>query len=194
MLNEKGTVSVLIVSGNVKATDYVTGILPPEQFSPVTAADTAGEAKRLLIEKSFDIIAVNTPLPDEYGIQFAIDVAQNSDSGVILFCKAESFEQVSYKTEEYGIFTLARPTNRQMILQAVKMLTAARSRMKIYEQNAVSLETKMEEIRLVNRAKLLLIETLKMSESDAHRYIEKSAMDKCVKKTVIAENIIKTYE
>ena len=50
------------------------------------------------------------------------------------------------------------------------------------------------EIRSVNHAKWLLIERTNMSESDAHRYIEKQAMDSCVKKSEIAENIIKTYE
>ena len=52
----------------------------------------------------------------------------------------------------------------------------------------------MEEIRLVNRAKWLLIDELKMSEPDTHRYIEKQAMDLCVSKREVAEEIIKTYE
>ena len=52
----------------------------------------------------------------------------------------------------------------------------------------------MEEIRLVNRAKLLLMEHLKMSEAEAHRHIEKAAMDACVKRRNIAEQIIRTYE
>ena len=51
----------------------------------------------------------------------------------------------------------------------------------------------MAEIRLVNRAKLILINELKMSEPDAHHYIEKQAMDRCVSKREIAEEIIKTY-
>jgi len=51
----------------------------------------------------------------------------------------------------------------------------------------------MNEIRLVNRAKWLLISELKMTEPDAHRYIEKQAMDRCVSKRRIAEEIIKTY-
>ena len=51
----------------------------------------------------------------------------------------------------------------------------------------------MTEIRLVNRAKWLLIGELNMSEPDAHRYIEKQAMDNGVTKKEIAENIIKTY-
>ena len=51
----------------------------------------------------------------------------------------------------------------------------------------------MEEIRIVNRAKWLLISEIKMDEPNAHRYIEKQAMDRCVSKRVIAEEIIQTY-
>ena len=51
----------------------------------------------------------------------------------------------------------------------------------------------MEEIRLVNRAKWLLIDAASdMTESEAHRYIEKQAMDRCVTRRSIAENIICT--
>ena len=61
------------------------------------------------------------------------------------------------------------------------------------QKKTLSIEEKMEQIRLVNRAKWLLIGELKMSEPDAHRYIEKQAMDRCVSRREIAENIIKTY-
>ena len=51
----------------------------------------------------------------------------------------------------------------------------------------------MEEIRLVNRAKMLLMQNLKMTEQEAHRYIEKEAMDRGMKKIAVSEEIIKTY-
>ena len=47
---------------------------------------------------------------------------------------------------------------------------------------------------MVNRAKWLLISELKMDEPQAHHYIEKQAMDRCVPKKQIAEEIIKTYD
>ena len=51
----------------------------------------------------------------------------------------------------------------------------------------------MEEIRIVNRAKCLLISELKMTEPQAHHYIEKTAMDNCIPKKEAAKNIIKLY-
>lgn len=47
----------------------------------------------------------------------------------------------------------------------------------------------MAEIRLVNKAKWFLISELSMSEPEAHRYIEKQAMDRCIPKRSIAEEL-----
>jgi glutamine synthetase len=44
-----------------------------------------------------------------------------------------------------------------------------------------------------NRAKWILINELSMSEPEAHRYIEKQAMDRCISKDQIAKEIINTY-
>lgn len=64
---------------------------------------------------------------------------------------------------------------------------------KKHRKKTLSIEEKMEEIRIVNRAKWLLISELKLDESEAHRYIEKQAMDRCVSKKTVAKEIIKTY-
>ena len=51
----------------------------------------------------------------------------------------------------------------------------------------------MEEIKLVNRAKMLLMQNMSMTEQEAHRFIEKDAMDRGMKRTAVAEEIIKRY-
>ena len=58
----------------------------------------------------------------------------------------------------------------------------------------MTLEEKMAEIRLVNRAKWLLIDKKKIDEPEAHRYIEKQAMNRCVTKVQIAREIIDSYD
>ena len=194
MINKKNTNSVLVVSSGQQASRFFVELLPQNKFSPILSAPTIGNAKRLLVDRTFDIIIINTPLSDEFGIQFATEAVQKQGCGVLLFVKAELQDAVSQKVEELGILTLAKPVNRQIVFQSLNLLVATHQRIKALEDKTISLQNKMEEIRLVNRAKLLLMEYLKMSESQAHRYIEKTAMDNCVKRKEIAENIIKTYE
>ena len=52
----------------------------------------------------------------------------------------------------------------------------------------------VEDMKVINRAKLLLVTCLNMSEEQAHRYLEKQAMDLRVSKLQIAMQVIKTYE
>ena len=97
------------------------------------------------------------------------------------------------KVAEHGVFVLPKPTSMPIIITALSWLSSAREKLRKTEKKTLSIEEKMEEIRIVNRAKWLLISELKMDEQGAHRYIEKQAMDRCISKKVIAEEIIKTY-
>ena len=76
-----------------------------------------------------------------------------------------------------------------LMLLALGWMQSARERLRKLEQKTLSVEEKMEEIRIVNRAKWLLISQLSMDEPRAHRYIEKQAMDRCVPKREVAEEI-----
>ena len=105
----------------------------------------------------------------------------------------EIYNEVFDKVAPYGVYTLPKPTSKQVIVQALDWMVSGRERLRGLEQKAIPLEEKMQEIRIVNRAKWILITELKMTETDAHRYIEKQAMDRCVSKKEIAEEIIKTY-
>jgi len=194
MLAEKAPTSVLIVSGSAKGAESFANLLQNTQFLPIVSAYSAGEAKRTLISTPIDIIIINTPLPDDFGVQLALDIAKNDTIGILLFVKNELYEQVSCKVEDWGILTLQKPNSKQAIIQSIKLLVATKAKLEVMQKKTSNIESKMEEIRIVNRAKLLLIEQHKMSEAQAHRYIEKQAMDTCVKRREVAENIIRTYE
>ena len=57
----------------------------------------------------------------------------------------------------------------------------------------VQLQNKIDDIKLIDRAKCLLIQFLDVTEPEAHRFIEKQAMDKRITKKEIAEAILKKY-
>ena len=195
MLTEKAMLNVLLVSKSPKTAEALVPILKPLCLKPVCNADSAARARKHLSDHhaATDLAIINMPLTDDSGLQLAIELA-GKNMGVLVLVKNEIQDQVSWQLEPYGIVTLGKPLSAQALTQALKMLRALRRKLVAVESQRSTLEDKMKEIRLVNRAKWLLIGRLSMSEEEANRYIEKTAMDTSQKKKAVAEQIIKMYE
>lgn len=165
-------------------------LLPSTDYWPVETANSVGAARRLLAEREFDLVVVNSPLPDDPGIGFAGEVCADSSAGVLLLVGQERYEETYYKLLTYGVVTLAKPTAVQMVAQNLRVLCAIRERMRRAERKQLSVEAKMEEIRLINRAKWLLVEKRGLTEPEAHRHLEKQAMDRSISKAEVARRLL----
>ena len=185
--------SVLIVSAAESFNDALSALLPNSKYSPTHFVSNISSAKRALAERAFDFVIINSPLPDDIGTRFAIDTGSSKETVVLLMVRAELQEEIYDKVAEHGVFVIPKPTSKPTMAIALSWLSSAREKLRKTEKKTLSIEEKMEEIRIVNRAKWLLISELKMDEQGAHRYIEKQAMDRCVSKRVVAEEVIKTY-
>ena len=182
---------VLIAGANDRTFDSLRELLPPDSYEPPLRAGSAGEAKRMLLETDVDLVILNAPLRDEFGTQLALNLAQDNLC-VLMLVPAESFDAVCYKVEDEGILTLSKPVSRSGLLGAIKLLTAMRGKLRKLDRQNQALQEKMQDIRTVNRAKWLLIEIKRMTENEAHYYIEKQAMDMRLSRREVAENIIRT--
>ena len=194
MVFQERTYSVLIVTASERFTDSIMPLLPMTNYWPVQTASSVAEARRWLADTEFDIVLINTPLPDDFGMHLAIDICTGSGAGVLLLVKNDHYNEIYSKVVRYGVITLSKPTNRQMVAQNLRILCATRERIRQMQAKQATVEEKIKEIRLVNRAKWRLIECLNMTEAEAHRYIEKQAMDLRISRREAAENIIKTYK
>ena len=185
--------SVLIVSAAESFNDALSALLPNSKYSPTHFVSNISAAKRALAERAFDFVIINSPLPDDIGTRFAIDTGNSKETVVLLMVRAELQAEIYDKVAEHGVFVLPKPTSKPIIITALSWLSSAREKLRKTEKKTLSIEEKMEEIRIVNRAKWILIRELKLDEPEAHRYIEKQAMDRCISKRIVAEEIIKTY-
>ena len=193
MVFQERTYGVLLVSASEKFSEAARALLPPTDYFPVDRARSAGEARRLLLEPAFDLVLIQTPLRDEFGSRLAMDICANSGAGVLLLVKRELYDDVYAEVMAEGVMVLPVPASAQTVSQTLRMMCAARERLRRMEEKQATVEEKIEEIRLVNRAKWVLIERLHMSESEAHRYIEKQAMNLRMSRKEVAENVIRTY-
>ena len=189
------TEQVLIVSSSQKAAAFLKDYLKAgETGGQTVTAGSGGEARRLFSQNEYGAVIVNTPLSDEFGHELAIHFAESSTSGILLLVKSELAEEEGGKVEDYGVVVVSKPVNRVYLHQAWKLVSASRRRMNGLQSENIKLRHKMEEIRVVDRAKCALIQYLNLTEPEAHRYIEKHAMDLRKPRLEIAKDILKTYE
>lgn len=193
MVFKERVYSVLVASAAQKFNAALSALLPETDYYPVRYVTSIAGARQALVERSFDLVLINAPVGDDMGTRFAIDVCREENTVALLLVREDIYLQIYEEVAEQGVFTLQKPVTTQALEQALRWMIAARERLRKLEKKAVSFEERMDEIRLVNRAKWLLIENLSMTESAAHRCIEKQAMDRCVAKAEIAKEIIRTY-
>lgn len=186
--------SAIVISSSERFTTSVLPLLGNDRYYEVFTATDAASARRKLTDARFDIAVINAPLKDEFGTRLALDICDDSTTGVLLLVKSEHYNDIEAELSPHGVLVVSKPTSAQALAQSLTLMCGTRERLRRMEKKTASIEEKMEEIRIVNKAKWLLIEQLKMTESEAHRYIEKTAMDRCVTRRKIAENILATYK
>lgn len=190
MLFGQNCYRVLVVSASEKFNNEIRGLLPPNQYDPPDAVMTLAQARQALQRHVYDFVIINTPLPDGYGTELAADIGRGRDCVALILEKPAVCEEKSEERTAEGLFSLSKPTTGQMILQALRWMAAARSRLRQFANLTARAEEKTSEVRLVSRAKCLLMEKEKLTEKEAHRYIEKQAMDRCITRGNIAREII----
>ena len=185
--------SVLIVSSNEQLNTAISSLLPKGSCKKPSYANSINSAKRETADRDFDIIIVNAPLGDDLGMRFAIDKSNSSKALVLFLIQNELYGEVFEKLSEQGIFTLPKPMSKQAMITSLRWLITAKNRLHTTEKESVKIEDKMEEIRLVNKAKWLLISKEGLLEPEAHKLLEKEAMNQCKTKKEIAIEIIEKY-
>lgn len=188
------TETALIVSHTEKSVAFFTEVLISFSVARIVTAPTSSKARRLLLEQNFDLVVINAPLPDESGESLARHIAEKGIGQVILVVKSEHFDEVSQAVENFGVITVAKPINISLFWSALKLAKATHNKLRAMQVENNKLVHKIEDIRIVDRAKCILISYLNMSEAEAHKYIERKAMDTRTTKRAVAEGILKTYE
>lgn len=180
----------LIVSAGTNSNEYLARQMTALGYPRPVMAASGSEARRLLTDSGFDLIVINAPLPDEFGHELGIFGVEHSLAGVLLLAKGETAAQMGDRVEEYGVLVLSKPFSVSQFHQAVRMAKACHQRLLLLEEKNHALQEKMAQIRLVDRAKCFLIQYRAMTEEDAHRLIEKRAMDTRTNRGEVARQIL----
>ena len=180
----------LIVSAGNNANEYLARHIGELGYTRPTIVASGGEARRRMDTNDFEVVIINTPLPDEFGHELGTDAVEKTDAGVILLAKTGTAEQIADKLQDFGVLVLAKPFTGAQFRQAVQIAASSYKRLAVLRTENAKLLDKIAQLRLVDRAKCYLIEKKGYTETDAHRLIEKRAMDTRMSRGEVAQEIL----
>lgn len=182
----------LLVTNSEQSAAALSQLLEEEGYEDITVSFAAYTAEQQ--ETEFDLVCINAPLVDENGISLATRFAKTTRASVVIIVPKASAGEVSDMLNEQGVLVIAKPINRHLFHHYLLFADCFRSRLLRIERENDKLKHMVEDLKIIDRAKLLLVTCLNMSEEQAHRYLEKQAMDLQVSKLAVAKQVIQTYQ
>lgn len=188
------TVRALLVSSSEAQTQRISALLTRARIVPFDHAGSARQALEQLDAGGIDGVLIAEPIAGSSGRELALQLKKRHCMAVLLLAAPEHADADAALLEQSGVLVLPNDAPESLIVQTIRLLTAVRIQLEQMQHKTEKLEAKVADIRIINRAKLLLVQHLQMTETEAHKYIEKQAMDTSMRRRTIAENIIRTYE
>jgi AmiR/NasT family two-component response regulator len=186
--------NALLISHSEQSAVSLSQLLESEGYTEISVCQTSQEAKELANGEVFDLICVNAPLEKENGIELSKYFAETTRSSVVIIVPQRNADYVNDALTEHGVLVIAKPVNKHLFHHFLQFTECFKMRMfRVIEENE-KLKHMVADMKIINRAKFLLITCLNMSEDQAHRYLEKQAMDLRTSKLEVAKQVIRTYE
>ena len=189
----KKSFNALIVSSYrnffIKLSPYLDGC----GFDAVFHASGIAEAQKVLMTADVSAIIISTPLSDGPGLDFATDCAAKKYYSVLLFAKDELYTQIKEKASPHGIFTLSESTDCLTLSEALLVLVSTAKKLMSLDGSEEKTNSQADRLKLISRAKMILVSSFGMSEEQAHKYIEQRAMEMRKTSAQIAQSIINSY-
>lgn len=139
------------------------------------------------------LVVINTPLPDEFGQELALQYSAKG-ADVLILAAAPQADKLAASFQRHGIFVLAKPLTKAQAAFALRLLRTARARMEKLEKENHRLLKKLDEMRTISRAKCALVRYCGMTEEQAHHAVEQRAMDARVSLKDAALAVLGAYE
>lgn len=182
---------IFVIAKTAEACETIAAALT-ELSADITVCASDKDARKENIS-AYDAIVVSVPLKSEFGLDLIAEMSKKTSAPIIILARADIADDVQGRIKFTGAFVLAKPFSKSILTQTVRMAILAKENINRLEREKSELRGKLEDVKTVDRAKCLLIQYLNMTEEQAHKHIQKMAMDTRRSQREIAEDILKTY-
>jgi response regulator NasT len=164
--------------------------LQEEGYEVVGSTGRGDEAVALVKEHKPDLAILDIKMPGMDGIAAAREIAAGRWAAVLILSAFSQRDLVEQASDAGAIGYLVKPFQKSDLVPAIEVAISRFNELRALEREVHSLEDQLITRRVVDRAKGVLMDGHKMSESDAFGFIQDQAMRQRAKMRVVAEQVL----
>jgi two-component system, response regulator PdtaR len=165
-------------------------MLAEEGYDVVGQASDGEQAVALAESLSPDLVILDVKMPRLDGIAAAERIAEQRIAPVVMLTAFSQRDLVERARDAGAMAYLVKPFNKDDLLPAIEMAVSRFSELQLLEAEVADLTERLETRKAVDRAKAVLQRQLELSEPEAFRWIQKTAMDLRLSMRQVAEGVI----
>jgi response regulator NasT len=165
-------------------------MLGEEGYDVVGQAGDGQRAVELVEEHRPDLVVLDVKMPRLDGISAAERIAAQRIAPVVILTAFSQRDLVERAREAGAMAYLVKPFEKRDLVPAVEMARSRFAELQQLEAEVADLTERLETRKQVDRAKAIIQETLGVSEPDAFRWIQKTAMDLRLSMGDVAQGVI----
>ncbi|NLX99473.1 MAG: response regulator [Rhodopirellula sp.] len=174
--------------------DYFATILPGMGHEVVAVARTGRELIDLCRESRPDLLIVDIRMPEMDGIEAAAEICCTEPVPVILVSAFHDPDTIERAGAEYVFAYLVKPIKQADLKPAIAIAMKRFQQFQELRREAVDLRQALDDRKIIDRAKGVLMKRGGMEEQDAFRRLQKLANQKNLKLVEVARHILLAEE
>ena len=181
---------VLVVEDEALIRMDLAEMLSEEGYQVVGEAGDGEAAVEQARELKPDLVIMDVKMPKKDGIDAAAEIVGERIAPVVMLTAFSQRDLIERARDAGAMAYLVKPFARHELVPAIELAVSRFAEKRALEDEVASLNERFETRKVVDRAKGLLMTHQKMSEPEAFRWIQRTAMDRRTTMKAVADAVI----